>query len=280
MERSMKKVMATSRWALAVLVAMATVGNESGAQEAEILGVKLLAAGSEGFDALLRTTPSKVSMPQFARSSGLRGALIVNDSGKAVVAFAVRWRITHPDGTVSDSFEFKAAEPGNADVLTARQELLAPSARAFITPGVHWTKDLGHLPSVAARPSAAKTGDAVLAELDCVVLEDGTADGPNRSRLLQRLSAERRGQIDETEFIAAVITEGRPDDVVRRILEGHVQRGRAAGSRAEKDWYVNARGRQALRMAVILHNDGRAALQKFASSLVIAKARNDSNSSR
>jgi hypothetical protein len=256
------------------LALLAGVSAESQAQNAVGYEVRLLQPGSSTFDALLRKVPSKQPVPQFARSAPLRGALLINDSAHPIVAFTVRWKVTHKDGSVTESYQSSVSEPySGGDVLSGLKAVLEPAEQAFVTPGVHWTTDLGQVPLLATFPSSAAPGEAVAATLDCAVFSDGTIAGPNKSNLFERISIERRGQIDEADFVARALSEGKPDENIRLMLEGHIQRGRAVASATKRDWYLAARGRQALRMAVMLENGGRNSLQSFTTKVEQMRSR-------
>src|SRR5262245_7368912 len=196
------------------------VANVSLAQSAAGHEVRLLQPGSTAFDELLQKTPSKQPLPQIIRSAGLQGALLINDSALRIVAYAIRWRVTHNDGSATESYQSLASEPNtHGDIaLTGLKALLKPGEYMFVTPGVHRTSDLGQLPLVARFPSGAAPGDQVKGILDSVVFSDGTFSGPNESRLFDRLLAERKGQIDESASIAKLIADGQPDNMVRQSL--------------------------------------------------------------
>jgi hypothetical protein len=267
----------------AVVATTFLCGMSSGlfAQSAAGYDVRLLQPGSAAFDELLKNTPSKMPIPQIARSSQLQGSVLINDSVHPVVAYAVRWRVIHQDGSTTVSYQSLSSEPKRGgEVLTGLRAVLKPGAQMFVTPGVHRTPDLGTLASLARVPSGAAPGETVLADLDCAVFADGTIVGPNKSRLFERISVERRAQIDETTFIAGFLDEGRSDEVVRRTLEGHIQQGRNGIGETARDWYIAARSRQAMRMAVLLQNDGRDALKALTSKLKIVRERIDSQASK
>jgi hypothetical protein len=275
MNKGCCSVLATVCRVGSVIALLAGVSAESLAQSAAGYELRLLQPGSAAFDKLLNNAPSSLPVPRIAQSARLQGALLINDSAHQIVAFAVRWRVVHKDGSVTESQQAVASEPEGGDVLTGRRPLLTPGEHAFVVPGVQWTKDLGQVSAVAALPSTAAPGEAVAAALDCVLFDDGTFVGPNQSRLFERVLIERKGQFDEAAFIAQLLAEGKSDQAIRLALEGHIQRGRAVATEMKRDFYHAARGRHALRMAVILESDGRETLQAFTSRVALARSRID-----
>jgi hypothetical protein len=83
-------------WRLASVTLLLTgVSAQSLAQSAEGYEIRLVQPGSPAFDELLQKSPWTGPVPQIVKSAQQQGALLINDSTHPIVAFAIRWQVTH-----------------------------------------------------------------------------------------------------------------------------------------------------------------------------------------
>ncbi len=208
--------------------------------------------------------------------------LVSNLGAHHVMAFVVRWQITHKDGSASILQEGVMQEASNPVALSGQWTVLAPGRSQLVSPSFHWSED--SYTSVVAehgvesylRSVPTVDSDTIQPVIDGVAFDDATFIGSNESRLLERLTMERNGQRDEGLSLVRMIKEGKSNEEIRDLLKLHVYEGIASrGINTNEAFYTGARGREALRFQPLLLSGGRQDLLLRAAEKLAASPRLD-----
>jgi hypothetical protein len=191
-------------------------------------GVMLVTQDDPTFDAMVReiqVLPRPFGPPVPAEPN--RAAVLVNDSGKAIVVVAVVWRYTTAEGTTRTSRFANLGSSLQLDVLTGRGEVtrdvgsfILPGSKRLISEQGVFGNNLDVLPETAAPRGHGWAGSfgggrqqredaaAVELSLDLAVFEDCTCAGPDEAHLVESLTASLEQQRDVAQQALTALRSG------------------------------------------------------------------------
>jgi hypothetical protein len=173
-------------------------------------GLPLIAKDDLSFDALVSDIQDPGPVPARDALVSDRAAVLLNNTGKAIIAVEWFWRYTSGDGKARTSRFSNLGSSAQRDVLTGRSKvgrdlgtfILSGSKRLITERGIFGNNlDVltpEELPRAqgycggwfggSPRESAEAELDAVELALDLVILEDGLCVGPDESALYEALN--------------------------------------------------------------------------------------------
>jgi hypothetical protein len=191
-----------------------------------------------------------------------------NDSTKAVIAYTVSWTTIDKTGkrntdyrTVWDINAFKSLIPPNSAGLVT---IVGPQSAHSISHNSELTSE------IAAEANRFQIQDSVAISLEAVMLEDGTASGPDPSLSIPQLKARIRSEHD---LFGAVLNMD-PDSVVAWLegIKDSVKPGSSLDLSKDPyaEWYRFYQARLASRLSKIATEDGILAMLASAHSTLDA----------
>ncbi len=237
-------------------------------------GLPLVTPDTPGFAPLVEEIESRLHpMPALLAPAGIpeRGAVLLNQTGRAIVALDFLWRYTLRDGkTVASRFSSLGSSV-QREVLTGRSKagrdvgtFILPGSKRLITEqGVFgnnldvlhpdevprargWCGGLGGDGGFRGRAGEELT--AMEFVLDLVILEDGLCVGPNESGLFEALNEALEVQTKAAQQAAAALrggaSEGRIFEILRPLARRRPEAERSATHGAVN--FVSAFGAEAI----------------------------------
>ena len=194
-------------------------------------GLPLIGPESPAFDALVRDIENRPQPFPFSTIGNLdTAAVLVNQSGRAIVALAYIWRYTTADGKTRASRCANLGSSAQMDFLSGQSGVIRdlgtfilPGSKRLITEGRTFGNNLDVLPPETlgcsggwisgggGRPlrNQVKTEIAEIElVLDFVLLEDGLCVGPDEWGLFESLTEEVRRQLETARDIVAALRNG------------------------------------------------------------------------
>jgi hypothetical protein len=168
-------------------------------------------------------------------------AVLLNQSGKAIVVLAYVWRIARTDGQTTSSYHSNLGSSMQIDVLTGRTEVardrfsfILPGSKRLITQEGVFGDNLDVLPPESVprgggyvgtgrvgAMSTSGTHDEITAielQLDVAFFDDGLCVGPDEFGLYQNVTEDLGRQRNTAEEIVAALRQGASAGQVFEIL--------------------------------------------------------------
>lgn len=207
-------------------------------------GLPLVARDDPSFDALASDIDSHPGPgPDKPAVASDRATVLLNKTGKAIIAVQWFWRYTSHDGKARTSWFSNLGSSAQRDVLTGRSKVgrdlgtfILPGSKRLITErgiagnnlDVLTTEELPHAQGYCGgwgggspRESAETEPAAVELVLDLVILEDGLCVGPDESELCEALNEsldlQRTAAQEAVRVLEAGASVGQVFEIVRPL---------------------------------------------------------------
>ena len=151
--------------------------------------------------------------------------VLTNLSNRAIVALAVEWVYTNPDGHTANGFHKSDSFFQNAPAL------VQPHGRLFVGPQVFLPDSLAFAPHVGAafealdgsRSRWSINASEITASVDMVVFDDGELVGPNRSEYDSEIGARKLAAEQVVSKVRYAQSKGEdPTPTLKSLAEGRV----------------------------------------------------------
>jgi len=208
-------------------------------------GLPLVTPRDPGFPGLVRDIESR-PQPFGSRpiGEGSEAAVMLNQSGKAIVALAYVWRYTMVEGPAQTSRHSNLGSSMQLDVLNGRAPVvrdlgsfILPGSKRLITEHGMFGNNLDVLPPEQAPHTGGymhmgsgggggfrnRMNEGQVAEielcLDLAIFEDGLSVGPDDSGLFDQLTEARERQRTTAKDVVTAIRNGASDGQVFEIIK-------------------------------------------------------------
>ena len=184
-------------------------------------------------------------------------AVLLNQSGKAIVALAYIWRYKSAGGKTRTNRHSNLGSSVQMDVLSGRAEVIRdlgsfilPGSKRLITPAGMFGNNLDVLPPDfvnrgggyvgAGGGGSFRTGpEEAIAQielkLDVAILEDGMCVGPDESGLFESMNEDLEQERTTAQKIVAALRNGASDGQVFELLQPLARRWSSAGGIEARD---------------------------------------------
>jgi len=217
-------------------------------------GLPLVSPESATFPALVRDIEARPQPFASWPASDLdTAAVLLNQSGKAIVTIAYVWQYKTPEGQTRASHFSNLGSSMQMDVLSGHSAVtrdlasfVLPGSKRLITEQGMFGNNLDVLPpesvghggsyigASGGRALRRGLGDEELAEveltLDSVILEDGLCLGPDESGLFESIAGDLELRRKTAQEIVTALRDGASAGDVFEILRPLARHGRAEGS--------------------------------------------------
>jgi hypothetical protein len=221
-------------------------------------GVRFVRPGDKTFATLVREIQERPRPfgPEVPTVLG-EAAVLMNESGRSIVALAYVWRYTDDDGQTRSSRHCSLGSSIQMDILTGRQPVpqdrsstILPGSKRLIAPEGIFGDNLDVLPANLAVNSGGWLGGAghgttrglkqeviqIELQLDVVFFDDGLCVGPDEWGLFMEVRENLQRQLQAAGQVVAALREGESVGSAFEILrplarrqQPHTGAGRSAG---------------------------------------------------
>lgn len=221
-------------------------------------GLPIIAPGDEKYEQLVNDILSRPQpFPSWSAEDRSDAAVLVNQSGKAIIGATYVWQYTMPDGRTTRHIGSNLGSSMQFDVLTGRAAVgedlctfILPQSKRLITKRGMIGSNLDVLPHLASRlggfsgsgSGGRAVGDAYAKAdltLDMVILEDGLCVGPDELNTVGELQSALREQAALASIAVEKLRTGATPGQILDLIRPMAQRQRSGGSQSFAGTFVN-----------------------------------------
>lgn len=202
--------------------------------------------------------------------------LLHNETGRYARAYAVHWQLIYGDepyGAPHSDFANQSVAPDPAGLRGLFTNSIPPGQYRLMSPRFsvsqrRWLAERETFLSTYADAPEPGTYNRVVANLDGVVWNNGSFNGPDVSKILEFYFAERDAWHDEGLAVQQLLACGATQAGVEAALKRHEYRGLNDNGTHQRAWYIIGRRNAALRFQQIWARSGFRAIERTTAWLV------------